>query len=120
VEPIYLFTIAGGFSMAGALSARQVMQDNLPADTSDVSIEQTNIAKRFMIAGNLAVVALVLAMIYGWQQFAWWIPVAFLIVTFPALYYVFLQRLLAAKIGTWIYCLGSWLALIPVIIDWVA
>ncbi|HCI02047.1 MAG: hypothetical protein CMH96_02290 [Oceanospirillaceae bacterium] len=120
MEPIYLFTIAGGLSMAAALSARQVMQDNLSAPSDDISTEQSKTAKRFMLAGNLAFVALVLALIYGWQQFAWWIPVAFLIVTFPALYYVFLQRLLSAKVGTLIYCLGGWLALIPVLIDWVA
>jgi len=112
VEPIYLFTIAGALSMAGALSARQVMQDALSG------AEQSQVAKRYLLAGNLAVIGLVVAMIYGWQSFVWWIPAAFLIVTFPALYYVFLNRLLTAKGGALIYTAGAWVALVPYITAW--
>ena len=119
MESIYLFTIAGGLSMAAALSARQVMQDNVSDDSKDSQTAQASIAKRYLVAGNLAVIALVLAMTYGWQEFVWWVPAAFLIVTFPALYYVFLNRLLKPKAGTLIYCLGGWAALAPVITAWI-
>ena len=120
MQPIYLFTIAGALAMAGALSASQVMQDHLSGDKQDIQAVQNNIVKRYLVAGNLAVISLVLAMIYGWQQFVWWLPVAFLIVTFPALYYAFLNRLLKPKAGCLVYCAGGWAALTPVILDWVA
>lgn len=133
MEPIYLFTIAGGLAMAGALSSRQVMQDALTAEQGegDADAEQTvtveaaqasqaNIAKRYLVAGNLSVIALIMAMVYGWQEFVWWIPAAFLIVTFPALYYVFLARMLTARGGALLYTLGSWAALVPVIGSWIA
>lgn len=130
MEPIYLFTIAGGLAMAGALSSRQVMQDAMTVEQGEgeaeeqqtVSLEaaQETVAKRYLIAGNLAVVALVMAMVYGWQEFVWWIPAAFLIVTFPALYYVFLARMLTPRGGALLYTLGSWAALVPVIGTWIA
>ena len=130
MEPIYLFTIAGGLAMAGALSSRQVMQDALTAEqgegdvdaeqTVTVEAAQTNIAKRYLVAGNLSVIALIIAMVYGWQEFVWWIPAAFLIVTFPALYYVFLARMLTPRGGALLYTLGSWAALVPVIGSWIA
>jgi uncharacterized membrane protein YdbT with pleckstrin-like domain len=118
VEPIYLFTIAGALSMAGALSARQVMQDALSGAEHLDQSQQSQVAKRYLLAGNLAVIGLVVAMIYGWQSFVWWIPAAFLIVTFPALYYVFLNRLLTAKGGALIYTAGAWVALVPYITAW--
>ena len=130
MEPIYLFTIAGGLAMAGALSSRQVMQDALTAEQGEggaeteqaVTLEaaQESVAKRYLIAGNLAVIALIMAMVYGWQEFVWWIPAAFLVVTFPALYYVFLARMLTARGGALLYTVGSWAALVPVIGNWIA
>lgn len=130
MEPIYLFTIAGGLAMAGALSSRQVMQDALTAEQgegdaenaqpADLQAAQAGVAKRYLVAGNLAVIALIMAMVYGWQEFVWWIPAAFLIVTFPALYYVFLARMLTPRGGALLYTLGSWAALVPVIGNWIA
>ena len=122
MEPIYLFTLAGAFSMAGALASRQVMQDALAGDKSDgesvPEAQQESVAKRYLLAGNLAVIALIMAMVYGWQEFVWWIPAAFLLVTFPAIYYVFLTRFLTAKGGALLYTLAAWAALVPVIGAW--
>ena len=122
MEPIYLFTIAGASSMAGALASRQVMQDALADDKSDdestADAQQESVAKRYLLAGNLAVVALIVAMVYGWQEFVWWIPAAFLLVTFPAIYYVFLTRFLTAKGGALLYTVGAWAALVPIIGAW--
>ncbi len=130
LDPIYLFTIAGGLAMAGALSSRQVMQDALTKEQAEgeadnqqpVAAEaaQESVAKRYLIAGNLAVIALVMAMVYGWQEFVWWIPAAFLVVTFPALYYVFFARMLTSRGGALLYTLGAWAALVPVIGQWIA
>ena len=124
MEPIYLFTLAGAFSMAGALASRQVMQDALASDQSDdesaAEAQQESVAKRYLLAGNLAVVALIVAMVYGWQEFVWWIPAAFLLVTFPAIYYVFLTRFLTAKGGALLYTLGAWAVLVPIISTWLA
>lgn len=124
MEPIYLFTIAGAFSMAGALASRQVMQDSLAedkaSDESAAEAQQESVAKRYLLAGNLAVVALIVAMVYGWQEFVWWIPAAFLLVTFPAIYYVFLTRFLTAKGGALIYTLGAWVTLVPIVSAWLS
>ena len=124
MEPIYLFTLSGAFAMGSALSARQIMQDTMAAQGDDTdaeaSAEAVSVSKRYLIAGNLAVVAFILSMAYGWQEFAWWIPAAFLVVTFPALYYVFLNRLLKPKGGALIYGVAAWAALVPVIMDWIA
>lgn len=119
MEPIYLFTISGALSMAGALASRQVMQDAL-ADDDEAGSEdqQAGVAKRYLLAGNLAVIGLIASMAYGWQEFVWWIPAAFLLVTFPAIYYVFLTRFLTAKGGALIYTVGAWAALVPIIGSW--
>ena len=122
MEPIYLFTLAGAFSMAGALASRQVMQDALAGDKSDgesvPEAQQESVAKRYLLAGNLAVIALIMAMVYGWQEFVWWIPAAFLLVTFPAIYYVFLTRFLTAKGGALLYTVGAWATIVPIIGAW--
>ena len=63
MEPIYLFTISGALSMAGALASRQVMQDAL-ADDDEAGSEdqQAGVAKRYLLAGNLAVIGLIASM----------------------------------------------------------
>lgn len=113
MDPIYIFTLTGAFAMAAALSARQVSYDAMPQsppgrqddaqDTSSKQITPVSVSATYLIAGNLAVIALIASVVYGAQNFAWWIPVSSLIVSFPAIYYILLRRMLQPKLGSLVY-----------------
>ena len=113
MEPIYIFTLTGAFAMAAALSARQVSHDVLQAN-------QATVPAPYLIAGNLAVIALIASLVYGGQHFAWWIPVSFLVISFPAIYYIFLRRMLNLKRATLVYTGLSLVGLVPMVQGWVA
>ena len=110
--------------MGAALSARQVSHDVLThnqkaLDTSDDS-EMTKVPGVYLAAGNIAVIALIASIVYGGQNFAWWIPVSFLVVSFPAIYYIFLRRILSPKRGSLVYTLFALIGLVPILQGWMA
>ena len=125
--------------MSGALSARELLQQTLLAKQSqadeqrgaqsdnastaaDTNTEfhasKSSLAWYYLVSGNLAVVSLVVTMMYGFQTLAWWIAVACLVVSFPALHYIFLQRLLSAKLRILLYPALAWVVSIPILIHW--
>ena len=127
MEPIYIFTLTGAFAMSAALSARQVSHDVLiqnqqSIDTSENTDTQATakVPGIYLAAGNLSVIALIASIVYGGQNFAWWIPVSFLVVSFPAIYYIFLRRLLKPKRGSLVYTLLALMGLIPMVQGWMA
>ncbi len=127
MEPIYIFTLTGAFAMGAALSARQVSHDVLiqnqqSLDTSENTDTQATakVPGIYLAAGNLSVIALIASIVYGGQNFAWWIPVSFLVVSFPAIYYIFLRRLLNPKRGSLVYTLLALMGLIPMVQGWMA
>ena len=127
MEPIYIFTLTGAFAMSAALSARQVSHDVLiqnqqSLDTSENTDTQATakVPGIYLAAGNLSVIALIASIVYGGQNFAWWIPVSFLVVSFPAIYYIFLRRLLNPKRGSLVYTLRALMGLIPMVQGWMA
>tara|TARA_B110000285_G_scaffold157307_1_gene175476 strand:- start:211 stop:594 length:384 start_codon:yes stop_codon:yes gene_type:complete len=127
MEPIYIFTLTGAFAMSAALSARQVSHDVLiqnqqSIDTSENTDTQATakVPGIYLAAGNLSVIALIASIVYGGQNFAWWIPVSFLVVSFPAIYYIFLRRLLNPKRGSLVYTLLALMGLIPMVQGWMA
>jgi hypothetical protein len=127
MEPIYIFTLTGAFAMSAALSARQVSHDVLiqnqqSLDTSENTDTQATakVPGIYLAAGNLSVIALIASIVYGGQNFAWWIPVSFLVVSFPAIYYIFLRRLLNPKRGSLVYSLLALMGLIPMVQGWMA
>jgi|TARA_B110000967_G_C18475878_1_gene359711 hypothetical protein len=127
MEPIYIFTLTGAFAMSAALSARQVSHDVLiqnqqSLDTSENTDTQATakVPGIYLAAGNLSVIALIASIVYGGQNFAWWIPVSFLVVSFPAIYYIFLRRLLNPKRGSLVYTLLALMGLIPMVQGWMA
>ena len=127
MEPIYIFTLTGAFAMSAALSARQVSHDVLiqnqqSLDTSENTDTQATakVPGIYLAAGNLSVIALIASIVYGGQNFAWWIPVSFLVVSFPAIYYIFLRRLLKPKRGSLVYTLLALMGLIPMVQGWMA
>jgi|TARA_B110000977_G_scaffold89197_1_gene118513 hypothetical protein len=127
MEPIYLFTLTGAFAMAAALSARQVSHDVLTLNQqaleiadSDDSGTTTKVPGIYLAAGNLAVIALIACLVYGGQNLAWWIPVSFLVVSFPAVYYILLSRLLKPKLGSLVYTGVAVIGLVPIVQAWMA
>ena len=125
MEPIYIFTLTGAFAMSAALSARQVSHDVLiqnqqSLDAPENTDTQTTakVPGIYLAAGNLSVIALIASIVYGGQNFAWWIPVSFLVVSFPAIYYIFLRRLLNPKRGSLVYTLLALMGLIPMVQSW--
>ena len=125
MEPIYIFTLTGAFAMGAALSARQVSHDVLiqnqqSLDAPENTDTQTTakVPGIYLAAGNLSVIALIASIVYGGQNFAWWIPVSFLVVSFPAIYYIFLRRLLNPKRGSLVYTLLALMGLIPMVQGW--
>jgi hypothetical protein len=125
MEPIYIFTLTGAFAMGAALHARQVSHDVLTQnqqalDTTDdkESAPQTSVPGIYLAAGNLAVIALIASIVYGGQNFAWWIPVSFLVVSFPAIYYIFLRRMLKPKLGSLVYTFFALIGLVPMVQGW--
>jgi len=123
MEPIYIFTLTGAFAMGAALSARQVSHDVLTQnqqslDASPNTEATAKVPGIYLAAGNLAVIALIASLVYGGQNFAWWIPVSFLIVSFPAIYYIFLRRILDPKRGSLVYTLFALMGLIPIVQGW--
>ena len=127
MEPIYIFTLTGAFAMSAALSARQVSHDVLiqnqqSIDTSENTDTQATakVPGIYLAAGNLSVIALIASIVYGGQNFAWWIPVSFLVVSFPAIYYIFLRRLLNPKRGSLVYTLLALMGLTPMVQGWMA
>ena len=124
MEPIYIFTLTGAFAMGAALSARQASHDVLThnqkaLDTSDDD-EMTKVPGVYLAAGNIAVIALIASIAYGGQNLAWWIPVSFLVVSFPAIYYIFLRRILTPKRGSLVYTLFALIGLVPIVQGWMA
>jgi len=123
MEPIYIFTLTGAFAMGAALSARQVSHDIIDQaklNNADAQIPEVTVPARYLFAGNLAAVALIVSLVYGGQNFAWWIPVSSLVVSFPAIYYIFLRRILKATVGSLVYAGLALIGMIPMIQQWVA
>jgi hypothetical protein len=125
MEPIYIFSLTGAFAMAAALSARQVSHDVLTQNQQTLEIAdggqnsaQAKVAGIYLAAGNLAVIALIACLVYGGQNLAWWIPVSFLVVSFPATYYIFLCRMLKPKLGSLIYTGFAIIGLVPMVQGW--
>jgi len=131
MEPIYIFTLTGAFAMAAALSARQVSHDvltqnqqaldssvNTDTDTEIAAPAPVKVPGIHLAAGNLSVIALIASLVYGGQNLAWWIPVSFLVVSFPAVYYIFLCRLLKPKGGSLAYTIIALMGLIPMVQSW--
>jgi len=123
MEPIYIFTLTGAFAMGAALCARQVSHDVLTQNQQSLNDDDANeisVPVIYLAAGNLAVIALIASLVYGGQNFAWWIPVSFLVISFPAIYYIFLRRMLNPKRGSLVYTLLALIGLIPMVQGWMA
>lgn len=127
MEPLYIFTLTGAFAMGAALSARQVSHDvldqNQQAHEASDGVElptKLTVPGIYLVAGNIAAMALIACLVYGGQNLIWWIPVSFLIVSFPAIYHIFLRRMLTPKLGSLVYTGLALIGLVPILQSWMA
>ncbi len=127
MEPICIFIFTGAFAMGAALSACQVSHDVLNQNQQALEasegvdlLTKVKVPGMYLVAGNLAAVALIACLVYGGQNFAWWIPVSLLIVSFPAIYHIFLRRMLKPKLGSLVYTGLALIGLLPMIQGWMA
>ena len=123
MEPIYIFTFTGVFAMGATLSARQVSHDVLTYnqqtfETAEVSEGMAKMSALYLATGNLAAIALIASLVYGGQNLTWWIPLSFLVITFPATYFILLCRMLKPKLGSLIYTVLSLIGLVPMVQGW--
>ncbi|MGB2130488.1 MAG: hypothetical protein ACPHXW_03620 [Marinobacterium sp.] len=91
-EALYLFLATGVVSMAAALSAGAL--NKLPEDKRPACMQTRNGQVAVIMAGNLAALTLIGAMAYGFRKLDWWLPLSCLLLTFPLVHVVLLQRLL--------------------------
>lgn len=57
---------------------------------------------KVLLGGNLFGLIFVIAVVYGFMHLAWWIPLACMVVTFPAFHVIVLERLFSLSKGFFI------------------
>ncbi len=92
VDPLYIFLFAGQVSMSAALSAGAL--NKLPPEQRPAFSNSRNGALAVVLAGNLGAITFLAAMVFGVLKLIWWIPLACMFISFPALHLILFQRLL--------------------------
>ncbi|MFP8965405.1 hypothetical protein ACKC9G_02320 [Pokkaliibacter sp. CJK22405] len=78
--------------MAAALSVQQLMKKTPDSMTAEL-----------VIWGNLAALALIFSIVFGAYHLTLWMVLGSVLVTFPILYFVILQRILKGAMAARIY-----------------
>ena len=78
--------------MSAALSAGAI--NKLPEEKKVGKLAERNTQVAIIMAGNLAALTLVGAMAFGMLNLVWWIPLVCLLITFPVVHLLVMQRLL--------------------------
>ena len=92
MDPIFTFLITGFVSMSAALSAGAV--NKLPEEKKTGKLAERNTQVAIIMAGNFAALTLIGAMAFGMLNLVWWIPLVCLLITFPVVHLLVMQRLL--------------------------
>ncbi len=100
-----MFLIAGAFSMSAAIFASSILKQD--EELRPAWARQRGGQVALLLAGNLAAVTLVAAMVYGVRHLTWWVPVVCLFLSFPIVHVVILDRLFPARVGIWLSGLGT-------------
>ncbi|MFB9885637.1 hypothetical protein [Balneatrix alpica] len=88
---LILFILAGSLSMSAALSAGSFMKQ------AQREGNVANLPKAVLLWGNLGALLLILTLVMGALEFAWWINLSALFISFPALHFIVLQRVLTGE-----------------------
>jgi hypothetical protein len=91
LDPIIIFILSGLFPMSAAIAAGKLMK--LPEDQRPAWIEGESGLRNVVLLGNLFGVILIAALWFGFTHVAWWIPLLCLVITFPVIHVVVIERL---------------------------
>ena len=86
-----MFLLSGLFPMSAALAAAKLMK--LPEAERPAWIATESGMKRMIWLGNLCGVVLLGALWYGFTHLDWWVPLLCLVLTFPVIHLVLIERL---------------------------
>jgi len=92
IDPLIIFLVTGMFSMSAALSAGAI--NKLAEEDKPAFAHKRNGMVTIVMAGNLAAVALLFSMAYGFSNLDWWIPLLCMFITFPVIHLVVIQPML--------------------------
>ncbi len=91
LEQIIVFLLSGVFPMSAAISASKLMK--LPADQQPAWGQGEAGMRTVVLLGNLFGLILIAALWYGFSHVDWWVPLLCLVITFPVVHVVVIERL---------------------------
>ncbi len=83
--------------MSAALFASKLIK--LDEEKAPAWVQTKEGKTKAVLAGNLFGIILVAAMVFGFVHLAWWIPIACVVITFPALHVIVFERLFSESKG---------------------
>ncbi|WP_415905484.1 hypothetical protein ACMXYW_05320 [Neptuniibacter sp. QD48_55] len=116
IDPLIIFLVSGVFSMSGALSAGAI--NKLPEEDKPEFAHKRNGLMTIVMAGNLAAVALLFSMAYGFSNLDWWIPLLCMFITFPVVHLVILQPMLGELKTLFLSSIISAVSLVVLYLYW--
>ncbi|RDE22839.1 hypothetical protein DV711_09745 [Motiliproteus coralliicola] len=91
MEPIIVFLLCGVFPMSAAIAASKLMK--MPEEERPAWVREEAKLQRVVMLGNLFGLVLIAALWYGFTRLEWWIPVLCLVLTFPVIHLMVIERL---------------------------
>tara|TARA_R110002167_G_scaffold56558_8_gene160540 strand:+ start:7569 stop:7964 length:396 start_codon:yes stop_codon:yes gene_type:complete len=91
LDPIIIFLLSGLFPMSAAISASKLMK--LPEEQRPGWVQGESGMRRVVLLGNLFGLILIAALWFGFTHLDWWIPLVCLLITFPVVHLVVIERL---------------------------
>lgn len=116
MDPLVLFILSGFVAMSGALSAGAI--NKLPESERPAFAQTRNGLLAVVMAGNLSAATLIFAAAYGVRLLGWWIPLLCLIISFPLLHMLVVQRFLGPLKGLMIAAPACIAACVFLYIQW--
>ncbi|MGB1237966.1 MAG: hypothetical protein ACPG4U_07120 [Pseudomonadales bacterium] len=116
MDPMILFLACGFVAMSAALSAGAL--NKLPEEKRTGFMTSRNGALYVVMVGNFAALTLIGAMAYGFRHLHWAVPLSCLLVSFPLLHMVVLQRLLGDQKNIVLMTLPIIAAVVALYIYW--
>jgi len=92
MQALYVFLFTGFVAMSAALSAGAI--NKLPEESKPDFVKKSNGQVTVIMMGNFAALVLIAAMAYGVLNLEWYIPLTCMIITFPVIHVMLVQRLL--------------------------
>ncbi len=91
LDPIIIFLLSGLFPMSAAIAASKLMK--LTEEQRPSWIQGESGLRNVVLLGNLFGLILIAALWYGFTHVEWWIPLLCLVITFPVVHVIIIERL---------------------------